>query len=364
MKLSKPTLLIHERRAKRNIKRMVEKLKDTEVSFRPHFKTHQSIPIGEWFREYGVEGITVSSVDMAIYFANGGWNDITIAIPINPLQIDGINNLASKITLGVLVESVDAANYLIKNIINPVNVWIEIDQGYHRTGVEKYEKIFKIAKILQKNANLVFTGLLTHAGNTYNAKSLDKIKEIHSSSVEDLIQKKRRLEEDGFQDISLSIGDTPACSLADDFSGIDEIRPGNFVFYDLTQASLGVCSESDIAIGVASPVIAKHPERNEIVIYGGAIHLSKDMLILQSEEKIYGKIAKLSASGWSSTIPNAFVSSISQEHGVIKMGVSQIEKFQIGDIIVVIPIHSCLTANLFDHYYSLDGTLISNIHSK
>jgi len=31
----------------------------------------------------------------------------------------------------------------------------------------------------------------------------------------------------------ISYGDTPSCSIAENFDEVDEIRPGNFVFYDV-----------------------------------------------------------------------------------------------------------------------------------
>ncbi|MDQ1351629.1 MAG: hypothetical protein QG657_1934, partial [Acidobacteriota bacterium] len=68
-------------KALKNIIRIKEKIaRSPGVRFRPHFKTHQSAQIGQWFREMGVSAITVSSVDMALYFAQHGWTDITIAI--------------------------------------------------------------------------------------------------------------------------------------------------------------------------------------------------------------------------------------------------------------------------------------------
>ena len=67
------------------------------------------------------------------------------------------------------------------------------------------------------------------------------------------------------------MGDTPAATLCTNFNGVDEIRPGNFVFYDLMQHSLGVCAIEDIAVKMVCPVIAKHVSRNEIVIFGGAV---------------------------------------------------------------------------------------------
>jgi D-serine deaminase-like pyridoxal phosphate-dependent protein len=55
------------------------------------------------------------------------------------------------------------------------------------------------------------------------------------------------------------MGDTPSCTLVDRFlPPISEIRPGNFVFYDLKQKSLGVCRDEDIA-AVAFPVIQQAP---------------------------------------------------------------------------------------------------------
>ena len=68
MKIIKPTLLLNQERALRNIERMAQKAKQSGVCFRPHFKTHQSAVIGEWFKAFGINKITVSSIDMAEYF--------------------------------------------------------------------------------------------------------------------------------------------------------------------------------------------------------------------------------------------------------------------------------------------------------
>ena len=72
---------------------MAYRVRQNQVRFRPHFKTHQSAAIGEWFRAEGVAAITTSSVEMATYFAEQGWNDITIAFPANVREIDQINRL-------------------------------------------------------------------------------------------------------------------------------------------------------------------------------------------------------------------------------------------------------------------------------
>lgn len=102
--IEKPTLLIDPDRVKQNIQRMCQKAKEQNIRFRPHFKTHQSAEIGEWFRQEGVTAITVSSLDMGRYFADHGWLDITLAFPVNIRQVLGIASLAQQIHLEILVE--------------------------------------------------------------------------------------------------------------------------------------------------------------------------------------------------------------------------------------------------------------------
>ena len=114
----------------------------------------------------------------------------------------------------------------------------------------------------------------------------------------------------------ISVGDTPSCSIIDDLGDADEIRPGNFVYYDLMQYYLGSCSFDDIAVSVACPVAGIYPERDEIVIYGGAVHLSKEYA--DKGGKHFGLIVRYTEDGWSLPLPGARLISLSQKHGIIR----------------------------------------------
>ncbi len=103
MKLKKPTLLLDKKKCLSNIQKMKIKADKHNLIFRPHFKTHQSAKVGEWYRETGVNKITVSSVSMAKYFYNNGWKDITIAFPLNFAEVEDINQLAIETNINVLV---------------------------------------------------------------------------------------------------------------------------------------------------------------------------------------------------------------------------------------------------------------------
>ncbi|MFX0150088.1 MAG: alanine racemase [Candidatus Hodarchaeota archaeon] len=366
IKIEKPTLIVDEVRVKKNIERMVNRAKKSQVRFRPHFKTHQSALIGEWFRDLGISAITVSSLDMAEYFSSYDWNDITVAVPVNINQIRTINSLAKSLTLHLLVESTDTVIFLKDSIRYPINVWIEIDIGYNRSGIrwQNKEKIEDLAQIIKKADKLQLAGILTHAGQTYKAKTIREINQIHHDSILQMNDVKNYLLSKGFREIEVSVGDTPTCSIAENFERVDEIRPGNFVFYDLQQVQLGSCEENDIAIAVACPIIGKYPYRNELVIYGGAIHLSKEFIERTDGSRAYGLIAVPTPNGWSKAISKAYVSNLSQEHGIINADKEFIKETKIGDLAFVLPIHSCLTANLYKEYYSSKGQIIENIHSR
>jgi D-serine deaminase-like pyridoxal phosphate-dependent protein len=158
----------------------------------------------------------------------------------------------------------------------------------------------------------------------------------------------------------ISLGDTPSCSLLDDFTGVDEIRPGNFVFYDLMQEQIGSCKMEEIAVALASPIIAKNAKRHEIAVYGGAIHLSKEYILDEKGHKCFGRIVQLHDSEWSSPLPDATVISLSQEHGIIKVTEEYFDNFQIGDLLGILPVHSCLTAAAMGEYYSWKGNRIDH----
>lgn len=347
-----------EEKCRKNIRTMHEKARLKKLDFRPHFKTHQSLEIGRWFKELGVDKITVSSLKMADYFAEE-WDDITVAFPANILEIDLINSLAARISLNLLVESVETAQFLNKNLARNIGVFIKIDVGYHRTGVDPKdtEAIDAILEEIKKSASISFKGFLTHAGHSYNATSTDKVLEIHNTSLAIMAELKARYGPE-YPDLTISIGDTPTCSLAEDFTGIDEIRPGNFVFYDLTQVYIGACDLDQVAVAIVCPVVAIHRERNELVIYGGGVHLSKDRIEDESCGAVFGQIVEKKGKGWGDEVKGMYVKSLSQEHGMISVPSDEILKYKIGDELYIIPVHSCMTADLTNKYLATSGKQI------
>jgi D-serine deaminase-like pyridoxal phosphate-dependent protein len=354
--LSEPMLLLDEVRVRRNLRRMAERAAGAEVRLRPHFKTHQSHTIGRWCRELGVEAITVSSLAMAEYFAADDWRDITLAFPFHPGMRDRVDALAGRIAFGIVLAdrlALDGVRFSA-----PVDVWLKIDVGSHRTGLapEDLDALRVLAEALTRRDDVRLRGLLAHAGHSYDARGFEQIAAVRDDTLA-LLGRLREELAAICGPLELSVGDTPTCSTADAFPGVDEIRPGNYVFYDLSQWQIGACDVKDIAVAMACPVAARHPERGKLVVHGGAVHFSKDAMELDGQ-RIYGVAVDATPDGWGALRPEIRLIGLSQEHGIVAAPADVIAGVRPADTLLFLPVHSCLTADAMGRYRTLTGESI------
>ena len=343
----KPILLLDEKRCRNNIKRMADKAKAAGCEFRPHFKTHQSATIGEWFREHEIKGITVSSISMAEYFCNNGWDDITIAFPFYLSQINALKVLNQKCSLRLFVNSVRDVKLLSENLSNDFRVYIELDTGYTRSGIPQNNNdlITSIINACSEISHVHFHGFYVHHGGTYQAKGIEEIKRIIAPTLS-VYQEMRQV----FPDAKFSLGDTPSASVLSDFDNVDELSPGNFVFYDWMQTQIGSCTLNDVALFVLLPIAQVLKVQNQAILHGGAVHLSKDFIENECGRN-YGQVVRYTRENVISE--PAYITSLSQEHGILNATPDNKQ-----DYVIICPVHSCLTANLHSFYLTADGKKI------
>jgi D-serine deaminase-like pyridoxal phosphate-dependent protein len=355
--LSEPILLLDESCARRNLQRMLARAAAAGVRLRPHFKTHQSHVVGRWFRDAGVDAITVSSLSMAEYFAADGWRDITLGFPFHPGMRDRAQELARRLTLGITIA--DEAALEGVRFDGSVDVWLKIDVGSHRTGFEPADLpgLRKLVQALAARRDLRLRGLLAHAGHSYAARGTAAIAQVQQHSLQQLVELRAALA-DLAPSLQLSVGDTPGCSSQAGMTGVDEIRPGNFIFHDLSQWQIGSCGIDDIAVAMACPVAARHPRRGELVVHGGAVHFSREAMDLDGQP-VFGIAVAPAAHGWGDLLPDIRLVRLSQEHGIVQAPAAFIARSRPGDTLMFLPVHSCLAADAMGAYRTLDGVSIA-----
>lgn len=358
MKITRPTLLVDEAKCRTNIEAMAQKARNSNTELIPHFKTHQSKEIGEWFKDYGVSKITVSSVEMAEYFAEASWDNIFIAFPCNVLEVERINRIADKISLTLLFSNVTAIKLLSRQLTSKVNARIEIDTGSDRSGFKNndIEIIDSAINLINENDLINLKGFYSHAGQSYKARNTNEIKAVFDDMKDQLLGLNKKYA------LPISCGDTPCCSVVTHFDEFESIHPGNFIFYDVMQTKIDSCSFDQIGVALAVPVVSKNDLTNEIVVHGGGVHLSKDQM-LEGKVVSYGKVVMMNEDGWGEPLEGCYVKSLSQEHGVIKASLEVYNNVKIGDIVGILPVHSCMTADCMSRYHDLSGNTMSHLKS-
>lgn len=356
--LKTPALILDYDILEENIKRMQQKADENNVKLRPHIKTHKCTEIARLQVKSGAIGITSSTIQEVYSFAHAGFSDITWAFPFNPAYLEEVFSILKKINLGLLIDSNEAFE-IIENKskstgIKPA-IWLEIDSGQHRSGIDFTSKnAQELANRILKSKHINFVGLLTHAGHAYNAQSVEEVKKIAIEEQEIILNAKEILF-NGLP-INASIGSTPTISLADQIKNIDEIRPGNYVFYDYSQVLLGSCKVKDCALSVLSTIVSINKQANRLIIDAGALSLSKDTGPPQF--KNYSSYGMIHTDLFSKNInQNLRITNLTQEHGIIACSdeSSVIERYKYGDKVRILMNHSCLTTSLFDFYYVVSG---------
>jgi D-serine deaminase-like pyridoxal phosphate-dependent protein len=360
--LPTPALLLDLDILEANLKRMQDRANEFQVALRPHIKTHKCIELAKRQQALGAKGITVSTLYEAEVFAAAGFDDITWAFPVPPVHMARAIELANKITLRLVLDNFDTYATLAKlafRATQPLHVWIKVDCGYHRAGIDPASSISEdLVRAVANSKMLRFDGLLTHAGHSYFAKSKEEIIEISEQERSIPVDFAQWLRGNNIIVPAISIGSTPTATLAKKLDGVTEIRPGAYAFYDYTQVQLGVCSLSNCALSVLASIVSHQPGALHFITDAGALALSKDpgpthlrndmgMGTLYEDynrKRMYAHI-------------DVHIQSISQEHGkiVVDKDLNIEGQFKIGERLRILEHHCCLTAANFDQYYVVRG---------
>jgi D-serine deaminase-like pyridoxal phosphate-dependent protein len=138
------------------------------------------------------------------------------------------------------------------------------------------------------------------------------------------------------------VGSTPTVKYSVRNDAVNEIRPGNYIFYDGIQLALGSARAEWCSLFVLSTVISQ-PADDRIIIDAGSKALNLDR----------GAHATSLLNGFGTPINmDAVVERLSEEHGVIKL--NKPSEILLGSPILILPNHACAVANLYEKYYLIN----------
>lgn len=352
--LPTPSLILDERRMLRNVERLETHLRSLGVPLRPHLKTAKSVDVARRVLANGIGPATVSTLREAEVFAGAGVRDIVYAVGIAPDKLERVLAIrATGCDLSVLLDSREQAVAVVdasRASGTSIPALIEIDCDGHRGGLRPDDpEIVAIGRILREGG-AELRGVLTHAGESYSAYGTGAHAAFAERERAAAVAAATALRAAGLPSPVVSVGSTPTAHAARDLAGVTEARAGNYMFFDLFQAGIGVCAIDDIAISVLTTVIGRQREHSRIFIDAGWMALSRDRGTAQQRiDQGHGVVCDIDGH----VIPDVIVSDANQEHGIVSVRAgsdASLPDLPVGTRLRILPNHACATAAQFTSY--------------
>jgi D-serine deaminase-like pyridoxal phosphate-dependent protein len=216
-------------------------------------------------------------------------------------------------------------------------VLAEIDVGLGRVGVTP-EEAPELVRAISALPNLDWRGVAFYPGH---------IKDQDEEKVAALSASVRGLR-DELSPETVSGGSTPLLYRSHEIEGLNEIRPGTYIFNDLNTVASGACSLEDCAASVLVTVVS-HTRRDRMIVDGGSKTFSSDRL--SSGGTGFGRVMEA---------PGASFHKMNEEHGFIDLTAAE-RDFEAGEKVRIIPNHVCVAVNLHEYVYGIRAGVVEEV---
>jgi D-serine deaminase-like pyridoxal phosphate-dependent protein len=337
-----PALVLDLDAFERNLKRMADALRGSQVRLRAHAKCHKTPEIALRQVALGAAGICCQKVSEAAVFVQAGIGDVLVTNQImGEAKLRRLAPLARQARIGVLVDhpqQVQALAAAARAHDVTLDVYVEVNVGANRCGVAPGDEAARLARQIADNAGLRFAGLQCYHGPAQHLRVPAQRAAAIAQATEAARMARQAVEAAGLQ-VERITGAGTGTFLHERDSGVfNEIQAGSYVFMDRDYGD-NERGEGDVAfehaLFVRTTVMSRATPQRAIVDAG------------------------LKASSVDSGMPTVwrrpdlrFVKA-ADEHGV--MATDDAAALSLGDVLMLVPGHCDPTVNLYDELVCVRG---------
>lgn len=345
--LDTPALIIDLDIMERNLRKVADYTRNYDLRLRPHTKTHKIPALGRRQLDLGAAGLTVAKVSEAEVMLNSGTPDLLVAYPIiGRKKLERLMGVALKTNVTVSLDNLFVARQLsdaAREAQAEIGILAEVDVGLGRVGVMPSEAV-ALAQGIDRLPRLRFEGIAFYPGHI---KLMDEegnqALQVLAQVVDGLL---RDLKRAGLPARIVSGGSTPALFHSHEIPGLNEIRPGTYIFNDRNTMLSGACSLEDCAASILATIVST-AKKGQMIIDGGSKTFSSDRPV-SGNEVSFGHVMEA---------PQAVFTKMNEEHGYVDIRRTGVE-FHVGDRVRVIPNHVCVAMNLHECVYGIRGGVV------
>ncbi|KAF2122124.1 putative serine dehydratase domain-containing protein [Lophiotrema nucula] len=420
-----PAAVIDRAIVKRNCNAMLDACKALAVSFRAHVKSHKTLELSKL--QVGEDGpadfvvSTLAEAENLLPFLRECQEkkrscSLIYGVPVPLSSIHRLWTLATKLppcAINVLVDNRDAfrrfqqelekilARHAKDRTLNTsvkIGVYIKIDTGYHRAGIQTSSVDFQplVDLVTASTESLAFKGFYSHYGHSYAGSSEDDAAEGLLAELKELHDATKAVPENQRQKLVLTVGATPTATAAQNMlrgtgpkvtefkellrklkeAFTVELHAGVYPLLDLQQVATHArpptaqsqegfepLSKSNIGLRMLVEVTSIYSERKkpEALVSAGSLALGREPcksypgwgIVAQNLSRsqhsiIYDEQGE--KAGW-------IVGRVSQEHGILtgEGPPETLDALTVGDKLLLWPNHACVAGAGFGWYLIVDS---------
>lgn len=362
-----PAAVIDIAKVKANCTAMLNAVKDLEVSFRAHVKTHKTseitrLQVGEGCRDVRLVVSTVIEAEHLVpllleYQSRNAKVNILYGLPLGPSHVKRLAHVARQLgedSITVMIDHPDQLQSLSSFKAQagfPALVFIKTDAGYHRAGLapdsNEMRDLVKTVAGAEQDGALKLLGFYSHNSGSYASNSPDDAMGHLKVEIDVCKQASQHMQQNRPSPLVVSVGASPTAlsiqnilpSTAASTSSANalsetlqltksnlelEIHAGVYPIFDIQQVSaksrhFTSDPHDTISVSIVAEVCSLYPNRTEqpeALISAGCLALARESC---KDYPGWGVV-----SPWN--MPDSYsirkedriiVSRISQEHGIV-----------------------------------------------
>jgi D-serine deaminase-like pyridoxal phosphate-dependent protein len=346
-----PALVVDLEIMERNLRRAADYAAAHSLRLKPHTKTHKCVAIARRQLELGAAGLTVAKVSEAEVMLGSEPAEMLVAFPVlGDAKLRRLMRVAEETRVTVALDSAFVAAGLsaaAKEAGVTIGVLVEFDAGLRRVGVAPGEALVELARAIEPLPNLRLEGIAFYAGQIKTWDEAGRREFAHVTGILAAVLDEFRAA--GIGTPIVSAGSTPTLFHSHEMPGLNEIRPGTYLFGDVNTVLSGALAWEDCAATIHATVVSTSI-LDQIVIDGGSKTFSSDRLA-SSPEVTFGRVVDA---------PEMRFHKMNEEHGFIATSGGG-RRFAVGDRVRIFPNHICTAINLLDRIYGVCGDTVERV---
>jgi 3-hydroxy-D-aspartate aldolase len=349
--LNTPALVVEVDTLDANIAAMAAFAAAHRLRLRPHAKTHKSADIALRQMAAGAVGVCVAKLGEAEALAQGGVSSIHITSPVvGAPAIARLRVLHAMLpSLTVVVDHPDAVAALAgAGFAPPLGVFIDVDPGFHRTGVASPQAAVDLARAIGASPALRYAGVQFYCGAEQHVPTVEARREAMSERNATLASAIEALDGAGFAPPIVTGGGTGTFALDAEFGLLTELQVGSYIFMDedyLACEPVASAPTFAASLFVDTRVVSANSERM-VTVDGGVKAFATDV---KARPRVVAGAP-----------PQSAYFPMGDEHGALLLPEGA-DRPGLGAVVSFTAPHCDPTVNLYDHYHLVRGDTLVDI---